>query len=263
MDLQGTPIPPGHRGTKVTSNAPTQENAGPVVNDSLAAESLQSGGAFSANRDAYPLGVSSKNTTTNVTDTSAAREIPSTGDRHTETQTEGKYPDALGGQAEFPGPHVPESGYVGGSTAAKEDLNIGGGEYPASQKAASSTTFGAGAKAKASGSVPTTTSTSTSTSKPTSSYASTAGSGTGRQTRSATAAQKQQSENAAAGDFPDDPKHNASFNSEIGSKEDPGRLAELKFQRREAETVAGAAAPAQKGTGDSTWYEPLSSDQRV
>lgn len=36
-----------------------------------------------------------------------------------------KYPEALGGQADYPGAHVPESGYVGGSTGAKEELGVG------------------------------------------------------------------------------------------------------------------------------------------
>ncbi|KAL5339876.1 hypothetical protein BJX70DRAFT_141162 [Aspergillus crustosus] len=260
MDLQGNPIPSGQRGTKVTtdpeSNRPINEPSGPVVSDSLAAESATSGGAYSQNRGAEPIGASSKSTTTNTTDTSAARELPSTTsarDRQN-LETQDRYPDALGGQAEYPGAHIPESGYVGGSTAAKKNLGITGQhEYPASEKLSSQTQ-----------------------SKSSSGASKTPASGSGYQTRSATAAQKTQTYSAAAGqgktssntkdsDFPSDPKYNASFNSEIGSEQDPGRLAEQKFQRRQAETVAGAAAaaPAQKGTGDSTWYEPLNSDQRV
>ncbi|KAL3468018.1 hypothetical protein BJX64DRAFT_282904 [Aspergillus heterothallicus] len=260
MDLQGQPIPSGQRGVKITtdpaSERPIQEPSGPVVGDSLAAESFNHGGAYSENRGANPLGVTGKNTTTNVTDTSAAREIPSAANarERDEPSTKQRYPDALGGQAEYPGTHVPETGYVGGSTAAKKDLGVGQKEYHASEKLTQSSnkpsqsqqqSTGAGARA----------------------------SGSGYQTRSATAAQQKQQQYSTAaagqgsghqGDFPSDPKYNASFNSEIGSEDDPGRLAEQKFQRREAETVAGAAAPTQKkGAGDGTWYEPLSSDQRV
>ncbi|KAL4869758.1 hypothetical protein BDV12DRAFT_167166 [Aspergillus spectabilis] len=259
MDLQGQPIPPGQRGVKVTtdpsSNRPINEPSGPVVKDSLAAESATSGGAYSENRGAQPIGATSKSTTTNTTDTSAAREIPSaTSARDREDlQTQGQYPDALGGQGDFPGAHVPESGYVGGSTAAKKDLGITNQhEYLASEKLASQSK----SKSQSSGANKT------------------PASGSGYQTRSATAAQKSQTYSSAAGqgktssntnqgDFPSDPKYNASFNSEIGSKEDPGRLAEQKFQRRQAETVAGAAAPAQKGSGDQNLYESLNADQRA
>ncbi|KAL4879367.1 hypothetical protein BJY04DRAFT_193799 [Aspergillus karnatakaensis] len=261
MDLQGQPIPSGQRGVKNTSdplaNNPISEPSGPVVKDSLAAESANSGGAYSENRGAQPLGVSSKSTTTNTSDTSAARELPSTAsarDRQN-LESEKKYPDALGGQADYPGAHIPETGYVGGSTAAKKDLGITGQhEYPASEKLSSQNQSQPQSKSSGASKTP--------------------ASGSGYQTRSATAAQKSQTYSAAAGqgktdsnanqgDFPSDSKYNASFNSEIGSDQDPGRLAEQKFQRREAETVAAAAAPAQKGTGDGTWFTPLNADQRA
>ncbi|KAL4779470.1 hypothetical protein BJX76DRAFT_340699 [Aspergillus varians] len=247
MDLQGNPIPSGQRGVKVTtdprSENPIDEPSGPVLKDSLAAESVSGGGSFNKNRGAEPLGVTSENTTTNTTDTSAATKLPPASSARDRGQTHGqqKYPDALGGQADYPGAHVPESGYVGGSTAAKKDLGIDKHEYAASEKLQSQPQPKSQTRAPASGSVP--------------------------QTRSATAAQKKQDySSAAAGqdsEFPDDPKYNASFNSEIGSEEDPGRLAEQKFQRREAETLAAAAAPAQKSSGGQTWYQPLSNDQRA
>ncbi|KAL4806667.1 hypothetical protein BDV18DRAFT_137983 [Aspergillus unguis] len=242
MDLQGTPIPSGQRGVKNTtdprSENPISEPSGPVLKDSLAAESVSGGGSFNENRGADPRGVTSQNTTTNTTDTSAATEIPPAHNARDRQEPYGshRYPDSLGGQANYPGPHVPESGYVGGPTAAKNELGIN--QQQSSQSQGRS-------QAPASGS--------------------------GYQTRSATAAQKNQDQSqsyssATAGQgsgFPNDPKYNASFNSEIGSDQDPGRLAEQKFQRREAETVAAAAAPAQKDTGEQTWYTPLNSDQRA
>ncbi|KAL2821269.1 hypothetical protein BDW59DRAFT_164300 [Aspergillus cavernicola] len=254
MDLQGQPIPAGQRGVKNTtdpiSNRSVQEPSGPVVNDSLAAESISGGGSYNENRGAQPLGVSSGNTTTKTTDTSAAtvlQSAPNAGDRG-DPQSQERYPDALGGQADYPGAHLPESGYVGGPTAAKKDLGINRHEYPASEKL----------------SQPQSQSQSQSKSR-----AGAGASGSGYQTRSATAAQKHSTAAAGQGknqsEFPDDPKYNNSFNSEIGSQDDPGRQSELKFQHREAETVAAAAAaaPAQKGTGGQTWYEPLSNDQRA
>ncbi|KAL2855873.1 hypothetical protein BJY01DRAFT_203932 [Aspergillus pseudoustus] len=260
MDLQGQPIPSGQRGVKVTtdpaSEQPIREPSGPVVGDSLAAESTHRGGSYAENRGANPLGVTGHNTTTNTTDTSAARKIPSAANAHDREDPTAKerYPDALGGQGEYPGTHVPETGYVGGSTAAKKDLGIGGKQYHASEKLSQSSNKASQSKQQSSGT-------------------GARASGSGYQTRSATAAQQKQQQYSTAaagqgsgkqGDFPSDPKYNASFNSEIGSEDDPGRLAEQKFQRREAETVAGAAAPSQKkGAGDGSWYEPLSSDQRV
>ncbi|KAI9368668.1 hypothetical protein BJX61DRAFT_204079 [Aspergillus egyptiacus] len=250
MDLQGTPIPSGQRGVKVTtdpaSERPIQEPSGAITNDSLAAESVRSGGAYADNRGAQPLGVNSGNTTTNVTDTSAATKLPSasTARDRGDPSGKGRYPETVGGQPDFPGAHIPETGYVGGSTTAKKEMGVNKGpNYPASEKLSQSQSQSQ-----------------TMSQQPSSgSRAAAAASGSGYQTRSATAGQNKQSGEF----FPDDPKYNASFNSEIGSEDDPGRAAELKFQRREAETVAGAAAPAQKGTGNQTWYEPLSSDQRA
>ncbi|KAL4815602.1 hypothetical protein BDW67DRAFT_163801 [Aspergillus spinulosporus] len=245
MDLQGNPIPSGQRGVKNTtdplSNRPIKESSGPVLKDSLAAESVSHGGSFNENRNAEPIGATSQNTTTNTTDTSAATKLPSASNARERESPHGsqRYPDALGGQAEFPGAHIPVTGYVGGSTAAKKDLGINKSIYPASEKLDHQGQSRTQAPA----------------------------SGSGYQTRSATAAQKKQNNLSTAagqgGEFPSDPKYNASFNSELGSQDDPGRLAEQKFQRREAETVAAAAAPAQKGAGDQTWYKPLNTDQRA
>ncbi|KAL4750994.1 hypothetical protein BDW72DRAFT_105302 [Aspergillus terricola var. indicus] len=245
MDLQGNPIPSGQRGVKNTTDPlasrPINEPSGPVLKDSLAAESVSHGGSFNENRNAEPIGATSQNTTTNTTDTSAATKLPSTSNAREREEPHGsqRYPEALGGQAEFPGAHIPETGYVGGSTAAKKDLGINKPVYPASEKL----DYQGQSRTQA------------------------PASGSGYQTRSATAAHKKQNySSAAAGqgsEFPSDPKYNASFNSELGSQDDPGRLAEQKFQRREAETVAAAAAPAQKGTGDQTWYQPLNTDQRA
>ncbi|KAL4977336.1 hypothetical protein BDW66DRAFT_132741 [Aspergillus desertorum] len=248
MDLQGNPIPSGQRGVKNTtdpmSNRRINESSGPVLKDSLAAESVSRGGSFNENRNAEPMGVTSQNTTTNTTDTSAASKLPSASNAREREEPHGsqKYPDALGGQAQFPGAHIPETGYVGGSTAAKKDLGINKPNYPASEKLDSQTKSQGQSRTQA------------------------PASGSGYQTRSTTTAQKQNDMSATAGqggEFPSDPKYNASFNSELGSEDDPGRMAEQKFQRREAETVAAAAAPAQKGTGHQTWYQPLNNDQRA
>ena len=58
--------------------------------------------------------------------------------------------------------------------------------------------------------------------------------------------------NLTEGGFTDDDAKNASFTNEIGSKDDPGRLAEEKFQRQNAGGDAGM--PRQQGvTGDNSF----------
>ena len=243
MDLQGTPLPHGPRSTKVTndpkaSQQPIDEPSGPVADDSLAAQSVRQGGGFSENRGAEPMGVSGSQSTLNTTDTSAASTLPSApvgGVREDRSRQE-KYPEALGGQGNFPGKHVPETGYTGGPTAAKQQMGLHAGEYPASQKI--------GGQAAASGS--------------------------GRSEYNAGQApsyvsdmtdeyqhQKPHGKNIQEGGFSSDPENNASFTSEIGSGQDPGRAAENRFQRTTHESGLDAGNPRQKGMDTQHWYSPL------
>lgn len=51
---------------------------------------------------------------------------------------------------------------------------------------------------------------------------------------------------------------NASFNNEIGTKNDPGRLAEEKFSRDNSDGAGGQAGlPTQKGSADENPYGEL------
>lgn len=51
---------------------------------------------------------------------------------------------------------------------------------------------------------------------------------------------------------------NASFNNEIGTENDPGRLAEEKFAERNADDARGLAGVAtQKGSADENPYGTL------
>merc|ERR1712230_195291 len=54
--------------------------------------------------------------------------------------------------------------------------------------------------------------------------------------------------------------NNASFNSEIGSKNDPSRLAEQKFQRQNADYDGEAGLPRQDGVLEDNAYETLKRD---
>jgi hypothetical protein len=68
--------------------------------------------------------------------------------------------------------------------------------------------------------------------------------------------------NIREGGFSDTDRKNASFNSEIGSNKDPGRLAENKIQRTNAESGANAAYP-NPTVDDTQPYGVLGSDQRA
>jgi hypothetical protein len=236
MDLQGTPIAPGPRSTKVTtdpqaSQQPIEEPSGPVANDSLAAESVRGGGAFSQNRGAEPLGVSGSQSTLNNTDTSAATKLPpaSVGGVREDRNQQQKYPEGLGGQGDFPGAHLPQSGYTGGPTAAKQNLGINAGQAPAS-----------GSSQYNAGSAP--------------SYVA--------DTTDGYQHTKPGGRNVQEGGFNSSADKNASFNSAIGSEQDPSRAAVNKFERINAESGPDVG-PRQKGVDNQNPFGELASDQRA
>ncbi|PWY77542.1 hypothetical protein BO70DRAFT_353970 [Aspergillus heteromorphus CBS 117.55] len=242
MDLQGQPIPSGQRSTKVTTDPtrhtnPIHEPAGPVLNDSLAAESATHGGTFAQNRGSEPMGVSSGQSTTRTTNTSGATKLDSNAD------FADKYPEGLGGQGNYPGAHG--SGYVGGPTGAKKELGIHAGEYPASQKLSQSQSQGQGQGRQAPAS---------------------AASGSGYSSLSQSqgyGSAQPKGRGLKEGDVPDDAP-NASYTTDIGGENDPGRVAQGGFQRRNVESgPAGTAAGRQKGVDDQQWYQHLQSDQRA
>ena len=67
--------------------------------------------------------------------------------------------------------------------------------------------------------------------------------------------------NLAEGGFESNDRNNASFNSDIGTKNDPGRAAELKFQRANADAAGDAAQPREKGITGDTPYDALDRDE--
>lgn len=229
-----------------TYQQPISEPSGPVVNDSLAAESATHGGAFSQNRGAEPLGVSGSQSTLNNTDTSGATTLPSApvGTARENIDGQEKYPEALDGQGDFPGAHVPQTGYIGGPTSAKKDLSTGCG------KGLHHKADGAGADASGSG------------------YHSQYNGGqapsyisdvTGLPSNA-----KPKGKNLQEGGFDSDPKYNASFNNQIGNRQDPGRVGENNLLRRVAESGPDTAGgPRQKGVDNQHWYQPLERDQRA
>lgn len=248
MDLQGKPIPSGHKSTKATDsrtyNNPIIETSGPVANDSLAAESVRRGGEYAQNRGSQPLGVSGSSSTLNNTNISGASTLPAipnhagASSRHEDQPRTEKYPEELGGQGKYPGAHVPETGYVGGSTKAKQELGIRGHEYPASRRTIEDGENGYRSKFN-DGQAP--------------SYVNSVVDPVGNS--------KPKGTNLHEGGFNDNPRYNASFNSEIGSQKDPGRLAERNFEQDTFRTVG--AGPAAYNLDKQTWYQPLNRDQSV
>jgi len=139
MDMQGTPIGSTNKGMKNTTDPATndtiKEGAGAVASDSLAAESVNSGGDFAENRGSEPLKVKGSNSTFANDDTSAATTLPPAPDaesRDDQSQSQGtsstegpgreKYAEGAGGQPDFPGKTSAE-GYVGGSTDEKSGVH--------------------------------------------------------------------------------------------------------------------------------------------
>ncbi|KAJ5082400.1 hypothetical protein N7532_011443 [Penicillium argentinense] len=222
MDLQGTPLPHGPRSTKVTndplaSQQPIEEPSGPVPNDSLAAQSVRQGGAFSENRGAQPSShVNMKNTPSGTTELPPAP----VGGLREDRQRQEKYPEALGGQGDFPGTHV--SGYAGGPTAAKQQMGM-----TDNSRASSSSQYNAGQAP---------------------SYVADVTDGYQHS--------KPDGRNITEGDFHSAGK-NASFNSDIGTSDDPGRAGLNKFQQNNAKSAYNAGRPTQSDVGSQHPFEAL------
>jgi len=66
--------------------------------------------------------------------------------------------------------------------------------------------------------------------------------------------------NLTEGGFESNDRNNASFNSEIGSRNDPGRVAEAKFQRENADSAFDAGVPRQGRNAGDTPYDALDRD---
>jgi hypothetical protein len=74
---------------------------------------------------------------------------------------------------------------------------------------------------------------------------------------------KPKGKNLTEGGFDNSASKNASFNSEIGSSQDPGRLAEKRFQHEMAEVEADAASGPrdQRTKGNQQPYGALESEK--
>ena len=74
---------------------------------------------------------------------------------------------------------------------------------------------------------------------------------------------KPKGKNITEGGFDEGDDKNASFTANIGSKDDPGRLAEERMQRM-TQSSSGSTAPRQgKGESDNSQYDVLDTDQNL
>jgi hypothetical protein len=218
------------------SNLP-QEPTGPVASDSLAAESLQSEGAFANNDNAQAMGVKGASSTLNNTDTSAAAELePARDSSVREGDEKLKYPEGAG-KATFPGHHS-RDGYVGGPSADRTSTS---GEYSTGQ--ASSTgeaghTSGEDYRANAA--------------------VDTAPNAFGKFQAEGTF--KPKGANLTEGGVP----QTKTFTGDVGGPHDPGRVAEEKMLSANADTTAaGAGGQRQYETGRTTGEFDVLSEERA
>lgn len=243
---------PQHTSDPERYENPTTERAGAVAADSLAAESTRSGGAFAQNRDSEPLSVSGSSSTFNTTDISGATTLapaPDAAEREAKEAwsevPEGargpagaKYPEGAG-TASFPGAHTAE-GYAGGPTSAQGGVSSTGYQSSGSRTGTTADAQQGGSR-RSDNEAP--------------------GYVAGIESEPAQNG-KPKGKNITEGGFDDDPSKNASFTSDIGDKNDPGRLAEEQFQTS-TQTSAGGKGPRQHEiTGDSQ-YSILDADKNL
>ena len=235
-----------------------------MAKDSLAAESVRAGGAFSENRDSDPLAVRGAQSTLANTDTSGAVTLDAAADKQQrdaksnfeETGAGQKFPEAAG-QGNFSG-QFSDQGYTGGPSSGNTGFSGSGTTSAAGGKISSSTSSG-----------------------PTSSSRGTQGRSTGPSggdddsssdiptapgyvtNVSAERTGKPHGKNITEGGFDADDSKNASFTTNIGSKKDPGRVAEDHFEKINEGATAGAG-PRQYGAEEGTGtYDTLGGDRKI
>ncbi|KAK5086534.1 hypothetical protein LTS08_004157 [Lithohypha guttulata] len=270
------------------SEAP-QESTGAVAKDSLAAESMKSGGAFSENENAAVMAVSGSNSTLNTTDTSGATALPPAidGNERERQQAKGAGSDEKGvtglklesaGKAEFSGTHDQE-GYSGGPTSTSSAPKTTQGGLPSGATGDSFADGGAGLTSSSSGNTSEISSGPQSSSQVSAQKSSASGSSTSAGTTSGSAGSAGSSGNtgntgSSAGTAPNyaatvsgairsegeqkpkgqnltegDIPQTKTFTGDVGGQHDPGRVAEQTFNKTSAEGVAAAGNLQHPGSG--------------
>jgi hypothetical protein len=262
------------------------ESTGPIASDSLAAESLRSGGDFAANdpSNPEPMGVPGSKSTLATTDTSGAVPLhPASSGSARERQDEQglgsdergttgvRYPEGLGGQPDFPGTHTgPDGGYYGGPSSGRTTEGFTTGATGASDFGSSilqDSSSGGGAISSSSGGAGATSS-SGDTGGPTSGtgvrpYVPEGPTYTGRVagTLQSEGESQPKGENLTEGDIP----ATKTFVGDVGGPHDPGRLAEREFEKINAEAPGGGVGSGRSYGGgegeDKGGFEVLESER--
>lgn len=154
-----------------------------------------------------------------------------------------KYPEGAG-NVDFPGSHNADGTYSGGPSKAQREVSdsgytpsgIRGGAAPGGDDDTGNVTSSSDAR-QAPGYVSSVTSEPAKTGKP-------------------------KGKNITEGGFESDDTKNASFNSDIGDKNDPGRAAEEQFQTAAQTSAGGKGKPQHEITGDGQ-YDALETDQSL
>ncbi|KAK5124797.1 hypothetical protein LTR85_001510 [Meristemomyces frigidus] len=232
-------------GTKVTKdpetfNNPKNENPGVVTSDSLAGESITSGGSFGANSDSRgPMAQPSSSTNTNNADVSGATKLDAAPSADAREAQEGWSESAqLNAGRELGSGAGPT--YSDQATGGSLGSTSGGGS------GSSSTGGGSGSGSE--------------NTDPSSSSTSSGGSGTAAAAPGYTShpapsmgdSFAPKGQNLQEGGFSsDDP--NASFTTDIGGENDPGRAALQGMQARDASAAGGAGPREGKISGDGQY----------
>ncbi|KAI4717494.1 hypothetical protein E4T48_06289 [Aureobasidium sp. EXF-10727] len=193
-------------GTKATNtnegiNNPKIEKAGIVTSDSLAGESLSSGGSFGAGNHPAAMSQPSSSTTTNNTDTSGATTLQAAADAEARQALEDWNEEA--------------------------QLNAARGLHAGNDSGAPA--------------------------PPTSSYLAT---GASANSSGSLTGQAPHGKNISEGGF-DSNAPNASFDNEVGGKNDPARQAVNDMQRNAQQSAGDAGLPKQKGVSNDGQFDVL------
>ncbi|KAF4555018.1 Hypothetical protein D9617_3g020870 [Elsinoe fawcettii] len=205
-------------GTKVTSdpetvNNPVSEGAGVITSDSLAAESLSSGGDFGSTTGAVASKQPSKSTTTNTTDTSNATELAAAPDADARLAKE-SWSETAQLNA---GREITENNAVfGGRTGGSSGPGVAGGNANAGVTATTNAASGAGERGAA---------------------------------EQGNGLFQPKGANLTEGGF-DGNEPNASFNQDIGGSKDPARVALQGLQKKDAQQAGSGGRTDEKLSND-------------
>ena len=241
-----------------------QEPSGAVASDSVAAESLKSGGAFADNDNAEAMGVKGASSTLNNQDTSGATTLPPAADGSArEGGDSGEQYQA--GQAQFSGSHNLD-GYTGGPSADRaaqfEETGQRTGEYQTSQSASGQSPSGgtSGGDTMSGG-----TSDQSTTVGGTSDQGVTGSSNSSSVDTAPNAyghfrtegEMKPKGTNLTEGNIPE----TKTFTGDVGGPHDPGRLAEQSMQAANADTAGSGGARQYQTGGNTGQFDVLNSER--